>query len=312
MKIVITEWNWPNGLELLEQAGCQVQYDPGLWKSQALLQAVAGADALIVRNQTRVTAELIAAAPGLKVIGRLGVGLDNIDLEAAKVRGIPVIAARNANADSVAEYVAAAMLHAGRRLAEAADSVRGGGWERNRFTLPELAGKTLGLVGVGEIGHRTAAKAKALGLRVLGHDPQLLAYDYAVSVTGILPVSLERLLEESDYISLHVPLLPSTRNLMDASKLARMKRGSYLINTSRGGVVDEAALYEALKGGRLAGAVLDVLTQEPPEAGHPLLSLDNCWITPHVAGLTTESQERTAAFISQEVLAALAASRSKG
>ncbi|WP_025689710.1 hydroxyacid dehydrogenase [Paenibacillus zanthoxyli] len=304
MNILVTEWNAPNGLELLENEGYQVRYDPGLWNSPELGEAVKEADALIVRNQTRVTEALIGAASRLKAIGRLGAGLDNIDLDAAACRKIPVVTAGSANASAVAEYVIAAIFHSARRLGEAAAGVRSGGWPRQQFTLHEIGGKTLGLVGVGEIGRRTGAKAAALGMNVLGCDPRLKDGGDAAN-TEIIPADLSRVLAESDYVSLHVPLLPSTRCLIDASALNRMKPSAVLINTSRGAVVDEDALYEALAANRLAGAVLDVLSHEPPPEDHPLLALPSCTVTPHIAGLTRESQAQISEIVSLGVISAL-------
>ncbi|BCG60706.1 hydroxyacid dehydrogenase [Paenibacillus sp. URB8-2] len=305
MNIVITEWNAPNGLARLEQEGHHVYYDPGLWNSPELSEAVKEADALIVRNQTRVNADLIEAAPRLKVIGRLGAGLDNIDLDAAARRHIPVVTAGSANASSVAEYVIAAIFHSARRLGDAADSVRSGGWPRQQFTLHEIGGKTLGLIGVGEIGRRTGARAKALGMKVLGCDPRLEKDGDTAAEAGIIPADLNRVLAESDYISLHVPLLPSTLGLIGASALNLVKPTAVLINTSRGAVVDEEALIGALSANRLAGAVLDVLGEEPPLKDHPLLALPTCTITPHIAGLTQESQEQISEIVSAEVISAL-------
>lgn len=302
MNIVITEMNTRNGLELLEQEGYQVRYDSVLWSSPQLAEAVHNADALIVRNQTKVTAELIEAAPRLRVIGRLGIGLDNIDLAAAARRGIPVVTAGGANTLAVAEYVIAAIFHSARRIGEAAGAVRSGEWPRQRYTLREVEGSTLGLIGVGTIGRRTGMRAAALGMSVLGFDPFI---EDIGALPGIAPAGLEKLLGTSDYISLHVPLLPSTRGLIGARELHLMKPSAVLINTARGGIVDEAALAAALSENRLAGAVLDVLEQEPPPPEHPLLALPGCTITPHIAGLTAESQIRVAERVSRGVIDAL-------
>ena len=303
MKVLITELNWPIGIELLEAKGWDVHYDPGLWKDrEALLELIPSADALIVRNQTRVDAELIGRGGRLKVIGRLGVGLDNIDLGAAAERNIPVVYGRNANAASVAEYVFAAMFAFARRIREAAADVRSGGWDRRGFTGVELAGKTLGLIGVGEIGHRVAVRAKAFGMNVIGYDPFVAPYDFPAAETGISLADLDRVLAESDFLSVHVPLTRETRNMLDMGAFRKMKRGAVLINSARGGVVNEADLNEALASGAIAGAVLDVLETEPPAKDHPLLKRDNCLITPHIAGLTEESQSRTAELVSREVI----------
>jgi len=308
VKIVVTEWIWPNGLKRLAEKENELVYDPGLWNKPKLAREVEEADALIVRNQTPVDERLLRRARKLKVIGRLGVGLDNIDLAAAAERDIAVVSAKNANANAVAEYVIAAMFHTCRALHAAADSVRRGEWDRKRFTRSELAGKTLGVFGFGEIGRRTAEKAKALGMRVLSFDPHVPAE--APAALGVTAASREDVLRCSDFVSLHVPLTPATRRLIGAGAFALMKRTAVLINTSRGAVVDEQALYEALVAERLAGAYLDVLEAEPPAPNHPLCRLPNCWITPHIAGLTEEAQERTAEIVSRAVLEELAGNRS--
>jgi len=308
VKIVVTEWIWPNGLERLAAKEIDLVYDPGLWNKPELEREAEEADALIVRNQTRVDERLLRRARRLKVIGRLGVGLDNIDLTAAAERDIAVVSAKNANANAVAEYVIAAMFHACRAFHEAADSVRRGEWDRKRFTRSELAGKTLGVFGFGEIGRRTAEKALALGMRVLSFDPHVPAE--APEALGVTAASREDVLRRSDFVSLHVPLAPATRRLIGAGELALMKRTAVLINTSRGAVVDEQALYEALAADRLAGAYIDVLEEEPPATDHPLRRLPNCWITPHIAGLTEEAQELTAEIVTRAVLEELAGNRS--
>lgn len=303
MKIVITEINWPIGMELLAAKGWEVVYDPGLWQDRERLKAeLKAADAVIVRNQTRLDAELLDGEHRLKVIGRLGVGLDNIDLQTAAAKGIPVVYGKNANAASVAEYVIAAIFAFSRLLREASGDVKAGGWNRKTFTGAEVYGKTLGLVGVGEIGHRVAVRAKALGLKTIGYDPFVAPCDFPAAESGIELVSYDRVVAESDFISLHVPLTPGTRNLLGLESFRRMKKSAIVINSARGGIVNEADLVEALRTGLIGGAVLDVLDREPPAADHPLLRADNCLITPHIAGLTEESQVRTAAMVSTEVI----------
>jgi D-3-phosphoglycerate dehydrogenase len=303
MKIVISELNWPIGIELLEQRGWQVVYDPGLWSDRNRLRAeLKDADALIVRNQTQVNKDLIDGLPKLKVIGRLGVGLDNIDLQLAKDRNLVVVYGKNANAASVAEYVIASLFVSSRLLPESSADVKNGGWNRKKYTGTEIYGKTIGLIGVGEIGHRVAVRAQALGMRVLGYDPFVAAYDFPFMESGIQPASLDEVLRHSDFISLHVPLTAQTRNLIDRHALGKMKTTAQLINTSRGGIINEDDLYLALAEKRIARAVLDVLEQEPPAKDHPLLHLRNCLITPHIAGLTEESQIRTSEMVANEVI----------
>ena len=302
-KVVISELNWSNGNDLLEKSGCRVVYDPDLWKRiDELKLELKDADALIVRNQTQVNASLISEAGKLKVIGRLGVGLDNIHLSELQKRGISVVYAKNANAVSVAEYVLSAIFLTARRLEKASEDVKKGGWNRKLFTGKEIYGKTLGLIGIGEIGHRVAVRAQSIGMRVIGYDPFVSSYDFPIAETGIQLKGRDEVLAESDYISLHVPLTPETKYLINDRSLSLMKSNAVLINTSRGGVVDEHALALALETGRIAAAILDVLEQEPPSADHPLMRLDNCILTPHIAGLTEQSQERISQMIAEEVL----------
>lgn len=303
MKIVISELNWAVGTQLLQQKGWKVVYDPTLWQDHArLIRELSDADALIVRNQTKVDEDLLTHSDRLKVIGRLGVGLDNIDLQFAAIRHIPVVFGKFANANSVAEYVISAMLSYCRPLVEAADDVKEGRWDRKRFTRMEIYGKTLGLIGLGDIGHRVAIRAKALGMTVLGYDPFVGAYDFAVTESGIRPATLEQIYRNADFISLHVPLTKQTVNLINENAFRQMRPEVVLINSSRGGIINEQDLYNALRHHTIAGAFLDVLQQEPPDSDHPLLALDNCWITPHIAGLTEESQARTSEMVATEVI----------
>ncbi len=239
------------------------------------------------------------------MVGRLGVGLDNIDLVAARDREIPVIYARNANAVSVAEYVMAAVLSCSRNLSEANEDVRAGNWNRKRFTGSEVYGKTLGLVGVGEIAQRTARRAGAFGMRVLGYDPYVAPYDYAPVETGVELVDLDTLLARADFVSLHVPLNGSTCNLFCLEVFRKMKPTAWLINTARGGVINEADLTRALDEGLVGGAVLDVLKEEPVSKESPLLIRDNVVLTPHIAGLTEEAQVKTSVLVAKEVIKVL-------
>ncbi|PSL46896.1 D-3-phosphoglycerate dehydrogenase/(S)-sulfolactate dehydrogenase [Salsuginibacillus halophilus] len=301
MKIVITELNWPQGIENLKSFA-EVTYDPELWKNRDdLLSKVADADAVIVRNQTKVDQELLAHAPRLKVIGRLGVGLDNIDLEAARNAEIPVITAKNANAISVAEYVLSTMLIKSRNFFDVTASVKQGEWKRRDYTGEEIYGKTLGFIGMGEIGARLATRAKALGMNLLGYDPFVAPFDYPFQEIGIQESNFESVLSNSDFITIHVPFNKHTKDLISAEQLTKMKPGSVLINTSRGGIVNEEDLYTHLKTNSDCFAVLDVFAEEPPPQNHSLFELDNVFLTPHVSGLTEQSQERTSVMVSEEV-----------
>lgn len=311
--IVVSEMLARPGPELLADSGQTVKIDPTLWRDTSRLYALLEeAEALIVRNQTQVNAQLLEAAPRLLVVGRLGVGLDNIDLAAARTRGITVTAGRNANAVAVAEYVLAAMLHSARDLAAANASVRAGGWDRAHFGGTELWGRTLGLIGVGEIGRRVAKRAQAFGMTVIGHDPQVGPYDFAPIEQDISLLPLDDVLARADVISLHVPLIPSTRHLINTERLAKMQSHAILINTSRGGIIDEAALLDALTAGRLRHAVLDVREVEPPPEDDPLRSCDAALLTPHIAGLTAEAQERVVRLVINDVLHVLAGEKAIG
>lgn len=301
MKILVSELIWPNGLAMLKQLG-QVEYDPELWKDRKrLLQKVLDVEALIVRNQTQVDRALLEAAPKLRVVGRLGVGLDNIDLSLTKAKNIKVVYGRNANAISVAEYVLACILQASRFLYQANQDVRQGNWDRERFTGRELYGKQLGLIGLGEIAHRVAKRAVAFGLHIVGYDPFITSYDFQVSETGINLVPLRELLSSSDFISIHVPLNEKTKGMISQNELKLMKENAYIINTSRGGILDEQSLLKTVNSGAIAGAFLDVLAEEPVQPDNPLLQSPHIYITPHIAGLTDESQARTSLLVAEEV-----------
>ncbi len=271
-----------------------------------LLLEATGADALIVRNRTQVRGPLLAAMTRCKVVGRLGVGLDNIDVDACTARGIAVIPAIGANALSVAEYViATAMLLLRGAYASTAD-VTAGHWPRTALSGGrEIAGKMMGLVGFGSIGQRTAALAKAVGMRVVAFDPALPAGDPAYDDAGVEPMSLDALVATADVVSLHVPLVAATRGLFDAPRIAAMKRGAVLINSARGGIVDEAAVAAALKSGQLGGAALDVFAVEPLGAANPFSDCPNLLLTPHVAGVSAESNERVSFVIAEKILEAM-------
>jgi D-3-phosphoglycerate dehydrogenase len=259
--------------------------------------------AVIVRSRTRLIASHIAgASPPLAVIGRAGVGVDNIDLEAARRAGVVVVNAPQAATNAVAEHTLALMLSLARRIPQADASMKRGEWLKAEWQASELADKTLGLVGFGRVGRAVGERAAALGMHVVAHDP--LLPEMAIRDGGAEPRPLGTLLAEADYISLHVPLDEGTRGMIGETAFSRMKRGARLISTARGGVVDEAALREALESGRLAGAALDVFADEPPGAS-PLLAHPAVIATPHIGAQTVEAQRRAAVDIAFEVLAAL-------
>lgn len=308
-QIVIAEFMEEAAVDSL-RAAHHTLYDPRLFEDPpALHAALAEAHALIVRNQTRVDDALLAAAPGLKVLGRLGVGLYNIDLPACRARRIDVIPASGANADSVAEYVVLAIGTLLRGAFGATAEVGAGGWPRDRLIGGrEMAGKTIGIVGFGDIGRRVAKLAEAFRMRILGHDPLICATHAEWTETRTEMVDLEELLARADAVTLHVPLGPETRGLLSAPQLAMMKPDAVLVNAARGGVVDEAALAAALRAGRLGGAALDVFEAEPLPPGTPLAGVPNLLLTPHIAGATVESNARVSSLIAARVLVALAMS----
>lgn len=302
MKIVISEFMDEESVDELRQR-FDVVYDPKLVdQREELLRQLGDAQALVVRNRTQVRPELLACAPQLRVVGRLGVGLDNIDVPACEARGIGVIPATGANALAVAEYVIASAMVLLRGSYLSSASVAAGDWPRAQLSEGrESAGKTLGLVGFGGIGRLTAQLAKALGMQVVAYDPMLDAGSPVWTATGARCASLDQLVAEADVVSLHVPLTDATRGLMNAERIGRMKPGAVLINTARGGIVDEAALAQALRDGRLAGAALDVFENEPLPAGSVLAGVPNLILTPHIGGVTKESNERVSAMIAERV-----------
>ena len=287
------------------------RYDPALVEGRdALLAAVVDAEALIVRNRVRVDAELLAAAARLRVVGRLGVGLDNIDLTACAARGIDVIPATGANALAVSEYVIAAALLLLRGAYFSTEAVAAGRWPRAALIAGrELHGKTLGLVGFGSVGRATGRLARGLGMATIGFDAHI-PLDAALWAEEQTTARLfDDLLREADVVSLHVPLTAATRGLIDAAKLALLKRDAVLVNTARGGVVDEAALAAALRAGALGAAALDVFEVEPLPPGSPLAACPNLLLTPHVAGVTRESNLRVSMLIAGKVADALDTAR---
>ena len=287
-----------------------VHYDPDLVDNiPELKQLLSGARALVVRNRTLVNRELLDAAPGLKVVGRLGVGLDNIDLAECEKRGVTVCPATGANDDSVAEWVMAAAMILLRGAFSSMAGILAGGWPRAKCIGREISGKTLGLIGYGGIARKTAARARCLGMDVMAHDPFVPAGDPAWQGVSRM-AELNGLLGAADVVSLHVPLTDGTRHLIDAAAIAGMKEGAVLINSSRGGVVDEEAMIEALRSGRLGGAALDVYETEPltGEAGELFSGVDNLLLTPHIGGVTVESNERVSKVTMENVRRVLAES----
>lgn len=294
------------GQQLLREVeGIDVDDRAGIDAAE-LVSVVGDYDALIVRSRTKVTPEVLAAARRLKVIGRAGIGVDNIEVEIATRRGIAVLNAPGGNVISAAEHALALMLALVRHIARADASLRRGEWKRSRFRGIELYGKTLGLVGAGRIGSQVARRARAFGMRVLAYDPYL-SHERAEQV-GIELVTLPDVLEQADIISVHTPLTEETHGLVGAKELALMKPTAYVVNAARGGVVDESALAAALSEGKLAGAALDVFEQEPVPLDHPLLQLDNVLAVPHLGAVTKEAQTSVGVEICEAVRDALVSS----
>ncbi len=278
-----------------------VVIEPDLWRDPiALRERVADFRALIVRNQTRVTREVLVAAGRLDVVARAGAGLDNIDVPAATEAGVVVTYAPEQNAISVAELSMGILLGLARRIPSADRSTRAGGWERQAFTGVELYGKTLGVIGFGRIGFLLAMRARAFGMRVLAYDPYVSPDAVTVVESGAELVVVDDLLARSDVVSCHLPSTPETRGFFDAQRFATMKSTAFFLNLARGEVVDEDALADALRGGRIAGAGLDVRAVEPP-APSGLNELENLILTPHVAAFTDEAQERVIAAVCRDV-----------
>lgn len=301
-RILVSDPLGREGLDLLAaQDDVTLDARSGLDRA-ALLVAVAGADALVVRSATRADAEVIAAGARLRVIGRAGIGVDNIDRAAAAARGIVVVNTPGANATATAEHTMALMLAACRHIPAAHASVAAGEWRRADFVGVELAGKTLGVVGFGRIGRMVAERARAFGMRIVAHDPYVTAE--AGAAAGATMRELGALLEEADVVTLHTIASPETHHLVDAVALARMKRGAILVNCARGSLVDAAALAEALRGGALRAAALDVYEVEPP-VGNPLVGLPNVVHVPHLGASTQEAQTAVSTDVARSVLAVL-------
>jgi D-3-phosphoglycerate dehydrogenase len=287
-RVLISDKLESPGLELLRQAGIELDERHGL-TGAALQEALRGADGMIVRSGTRITADLLENPGRLRAIVRAGVGVDNIDVAAATRKGIVVMNTPGGNTFSTAEHTMTLLLSLSRQIPAADASVRQGKWEKNKFIGCQLAGKTIGIIGLGRIGREVARRAAAFDMKVVGYDP-FLAPDKAGQL-GIEALSgLDELLPRCDFLTVHTPLTDETRDLIGARQLALLKPGARILNCARGGIINEQALIEALQSGRLAGAALDVFVQEPPPADHPLLKLPNVVITPHLGAATLEAQ----------------------
>lgn len=279
--------------------GIQVEYSPEITHDD-LVKTVAGYDALIIRSRTKVDKAVLDAGTNLKLVARPGTGLDNVDVEYAKTKGVQVVNSPESLVEAVSEHVVLLMLALSRKLAAADASTKAGRWEKNALLGRELRGKVLGIVGLGRIGRRIAEVARVLGMSVLIYDVITIPPD-VVQGLGVRVVSLDELFSSSDFITLHVPLTEESKHMVGEARIRQMKKGAFLVNTSRGGVVDEVALAAALADGRLGGAGLDVFEKEPPAGA--ILSAPNTILTPHIGGQTEEAQSNAITVIGEKVRA---------
>ncbi len=307
MHILITEFMDERAVDRL-RAQHDVAYDPKLVDDlPRLLRAAPGADAIVVRNRTQVRGELLAALTRCRVVGRLGVGLDNIDLAGCKARAMQVIPATGANALSVAEYVVTSALMLLRGAYASTPAVASGQWPRNALSSGrEVGGKVLGLIGFGSIGQLTARLARGLGMEVIAFDAMMDRAHPAFADGNVVCAGLDEVIRTADVVSLHVPLVDETRDLFNAERIASMKAGAVLINSARGGIVDELALAAALRSGHLGGAAIDVFGTEPVPPSPHFEGCPNLLLTPHIAGVSAESNERVSFLIADRVLEVLA------
>ncbi len=299
VKVLVAAPLHEKAIEVLEKAGFEVVYEE-YPDEERLIELVKDVEAIVVRSKPKVTRRVIEAAPKLRVIGRAGVGLDNIDLEAAKERGIKVVNSPGASSRSVAELVFGLLLAVARKIAFADRKMREGVWAKKQCMGIELEGKTMGVIGFGRIGYNVAKIANAFGMRVLLYDPYPNE-ERAREVGGTF-ASLEDLLKESDVVTLHVPLVDATYHLIDEERLKLMKPTAILINAARGAVVDNNALVKALQEGWIAGAGLDVYEEEPLPKDHPLTRLDNVVLTPHIGASTEEAQMRAGVQVAEQIV----------
>jgi D-3-phosphoglycerate dehydrogenase len=296
-KVLISDKLSPAAVEIFRSRGIETDVRTGL-KPAELREVIGGYDGLAIRSATKVTRELLDAAPRLRVVGRAGIGVDNVDVSSATARGVVVMNTPYGNAITTAEHAIAMMFALARQIPEASGSTKAGKWEKNRFMGVELSGKTLGLIGAGNIGSIVADRANGLRMKVIAYDP-FLSEKRALEI-GAEKVELDALVARADFVSLHAPLTDQTRNILDRTRLFAMKRGARLVNCARGGLVDEAALAEALKAGHLAGAALDVFETEPA-TDSPLFALENVVCTPHLGAATAEAQENVALQVAEQM-----------
>ena len=298
MKVLISDNISSKGIDILKNAGLEVDVKVGM-KPEELKTCIGDYHGLIIRSATKVTSEIIDAAKNLKVIGRAGSGLDNVDRSAATKKGIVVMNTPGGNTITTAEHTIALMFALARQIPQATISMKSGKWEKKRFTGVELFNKTLGIIGIGNIGSQVAKRAQGLAMNVIAYDP-FLSEDKA-RVMGVEKVDLKELFRRSDFITIHTPITPETKNMINKETIKMMKNGVRIINCARGGIINEKDLYDALIEGKVAGAALDVFEKEPPE-DNPLVTLDNVISTPHLGAATKEAQENVAVAVAEQVV----------
>ncbi|MDA8161587.1 MAG: phosphoglycerate dehydrogenase [Desulfobacteraceae bacterium] len=298
MKVLISDLIAKECVDILKSAGIEVDERPGLAPDE-LLKAVEDADGLVIRSNTKVTADVVRAAKRLKVVGRAGSGLDNVDIPACNKRGIIVMNTPGGNTNSAAEHTVAMMFALSRHIPQATASMKAGKWEKKRFMGQELAGKTLGIIGIGRIGSILAQLAQGLKMKVVAFDPHVIPG--MAEKLGVEIMEMDDLLRVSDYITVHTPLTKETKGLLNKELFNKMKPSAYVINCARGGIINEEDLYKALTTGKIAGAGLDVFENEPTTKEHPLLSLDNFICTPHLGASTKEAQENVAVAVARQI-----------
>ncbi|MCS7163454.1 MAG: phosphoglycerate dehydrogenase [Thermodesulfovibrio sp.] len=299
MKVLVSDSISSKGVEILKRAGFEVDVKTGL-KPEELKAIIGEYDALIIRSATKVTSEIIDVADKLKVIGRAGTGVDNVDKVAATKKGIVVMNTPGGNTITTAEHTIAMLFALARKIPQATASMKAGKWEKKKFMGVELYNKTIGIIGLGKIGTEVAKRTQCMGMNVLAYDPFLS--DERAEELGITKTDLNRIFAEADFITIHTPLTSETKYLINSNTIEKMKKGVYIINCARGGIVNEKDLYEALMTGKVAGAALDVFEKEPPEENNPLIADERVICTPHLGASTLEAQENVAVAIAEQVV----------
>ncbi len=302
MKVLASDKIAEIGLKMLKDAGIDAEMKTGL-SEEELVKIIPEYDALVVRSATKVTPKIIEAGKNLKIIGRAGVGVDNVDLPSATKNGVVVVNSPEGNTVAAAEHTWAMLLSMARQIPQAHGKLKGGVWDKKSFRGIEVLNKTLGIVGLGKIGRRVAAYALGMGMKVIAHDP-FVTEEYARSL-GVGLRSLEDVIKESDFITFHIPKTKETANMINAESIAKMKKGVRLVNVSRGGIIDEKALADALKSGKVTAAALDVFEKEPLPSDSPLLGLDNIVVTPHLGASTVEAQVNVAVDVVEQIIEVL-------